>query len=111
MKASESVILAFATCLALACAQGYPMTGTPESAALIPSAGGSGGAGGAAGAGGMGGASGTGGAAGGMGGAGGMGTPAGDPCTQNDVQPCACEGSAAMGERICLFNMASPTQG
>jgi hypothetical protein len=62
-----------------------------------------------------------------MGGAGGMGMPdpmlpppqpdsgtamfVGDACAQGTMEPCACDGSTAMGQRMCLANPASPTGG
>lgn len=97
MTASDFAILAFAVGLASACAEGYklpPPTSTLEASVLAP----------------------TGGAAadpsmGGGGGAGGTAPPVGEPCTQNDMVACPCEGSDVQGTRICVFDMASPLQG
>jgi len=102
MKTSDLRILAFASCLACACAEGYDQTGfaTLDSPVLAPPSGGMRGAG-------TGGA----GASSSMGGVGGVSTAPGDPCTQNDVAPCPCEGTSMPGERVCVFDMTSPTQG
>lgn len=35
----------------------------------------------------------------------------GDVCERGAMEPCACEASSAMGERICTANPASPTGG
>lgn len=35
----------------------------------------------------------------------------GDACAQGTMEPCACEGSIEMGQRICVANPASPTGG
>ena len=41
----------------------------------------------------------------------GMTTFVGDACERGAMEPCACEGSTAMGQRICTANLASPTGG
>jgi hypothetical protein len=95
--------------LLCACAEGYgaPEIGRKDNAALAPSTAGMmseapiGGSAAAMSSGGEGGA----------GGAGGVAAPNGEPCAQDDVKPCACEGTAAQGQRICRYDMASPTQG
>jgi len=38
----------------------------------------------------------------------GMTTFVGDACERGAMEPCACEGSTAMGQRICTANLASP---
>lgn len=103
MKASDAAVLAFASCLLWACAEGYgaPEIGRKDNAALAPSTAGT-----------MGEAP-LGGAAAEMStaGTGGVAPPAGEPCTQSDMKPCPCEGTQAQGQRICRYDMASPTQG
>ena len=105
MKASDLRLLGFACWLACACAEAYDPSppGTLASAVLTPT-------------GGVGGTEATGGAAadpsmGGVGGAGGIAPPLGEPCTQNDVLSCPCEGTDVQGQRICRFDMASPMDG
>jgi hypothetical protein len=73
-----------------------------------PDAGAGGVGGGTGGAGGMGGVSGM---SGGTGGAAGMPMFDGDACAQGETQACPCEGSAEMGERMCIANPLSPTGG
>lgn len=95
--------------LAAGCAIGSPDAAGAESSLLPMPMGG-------AGAGGVGGVGG-----GGTGGAGGTVTPdppdagmamfVGDPCAQGAMEPCACESSDVMGQRICLANAASPSGG
>jgi hypothetical protein len=96
MNASSSMILALATCLTCACAEGYsvPATGTRE--VLTPPSGGMGGEGGDF-------LPSTGGAP--------AAPSVGEPCIRGDVAPCPCEGTDVPGQRICVFDMASPTQG
>jgi len=40
-----------------------------------------------------------------------MPPPLGEPCLRNDMIRCPCEGTDVQGERICLFDMASPMDG
>jgi hypothetical protein len=92
------------------CAIGTPDAAGEESSSLLPMPMGGAGAGGVGGV-----------AGGGTGGAGGM-TPldppdagmamfVGDPCAQGAMEPCACESSDVMGQRICLANAGSPSGG
>lgn len=107
MKAPGLMFLGFVSWLACACAEAYDPSpaGTLGSAVLTAPTSGVGGSGGAAAEQGMGGVG------GGGGGIGGVAAPLDEPCTQGDVMPCPCEGTSAQGQRTCLFDMASPTQG
>jgi hypothetical protein len=102
MKASGLMLLGFVSLLACACAEAYDPSpsGTLGSAVLTPT-------------GGVGGMQATGGAAAdpSLGGMGGIAPPLGEPCTQNDVLACPCEGSDVQGMRICRFDTASPMEG
>lgn len=93
MAPARSWVLALASCLAGACAEAYDFNppGALEEAVLAPPSGG---------------------ASGFSPNSDGGAVPAvGEPCTRNDVAPCPCEGTQALGQRICVFDMASPTQG
>lgn len=106
MKASDVAVFAFVTFFSCACAEGYgaPEIGLLDNAALTPSAAGTmsdaplGGSAAAM-------------STGGTGGTGGVVPPAGEPCTQDDVKLCPCEGTEAQGQRICRYDMASPQEG
>jgi hypothetical protein len=93
------------------CAQGASDMSNADALRLpdstVAGSGGTGAAGGASGAGGLGGGGGTGGTGGTA------GTPMfdGDPCAQGQTEACVCEGSAAMGERMCVADASSPTGG
>lgn len=103
MNASEIAILAFASCLACACAETYGVPPAPEAASLVPPIAGV--------------EASFGGAAAmpsmvGTGGVGGMSPPPlGEPCVRNDMIRCPCEGTDVQGQRICMFDMASPMDG
>lgn len=98
MKTSDLMIAAVASCFVSACAQAYdtPPAGMLESS-VIAAGGGGGGAGGRA--------------TDALGGVGGVPAPMGEPCLQGDVVPCPCEGAMVQGQRACMFDMSSPTQG
>jgi hypothetical protein len=102
VKASDAAVFAFVMSLSCGCAEGYGATdiGLIDNAALAPTAGMMGDAplGGSA-------------AAMSTGGTGGVAVPPGEPCTQTDVKPCPCEGTDVPGQRICRYDMASPTDG
>jgi len=97
------VLVGVVSWLACACAEAYDTSpaGTLGSAVLTPPTSGVGGSGGVAADPGS----------GEIGGVGGIAAPPGAPCTRGDVMPCPCEGTSMQGQRTCLFDMASPTQG
>lgn len=102
MNASELAILTFASCFACACAETYGVPPAPEATSLTPPIAGVEASFGGAAA--MPSVSGT-------GGVGGMAPPLGEPCVRNDMKSCPCEGTDVQGQRICVFDMASPMDG